>query len=292
MELLSSIAAIRTFSGSARGRGRRIALVPTMGYLHEGHASLIRAARAHAEVVVVSAFVNPLQFGPAEDFDLYPRDAQRDRAVAAEAGADALWTPAGDEMYPVAPEVTVNPGTVGTILEGAIRPGHFAGVLTVVLKLFGLVAPDVAVFGRKDAQQAFLVRRMVHDLNVPVTIVVAPSVREPDGLAMSSRNVYLGPAERQAASAIPRALAAGVALFRSGERRAGNVVAATWKALSAESALTVEYINVVDPDTFMPSHAATPRSYLVVAARAGKRRLIDNVVLSEGLEADRQIAAG
>jgi len=257
-----------------------------MGFLHAGHASLAGEARRRADLVVMSRFVNPLQFGPAEDFDQYPRDLERDRTVAVEAGVDVLWSPTAVELYPTPPAVTVEPGPVGTILEGAVRPGHFAGVLTVVLKLLNVVAPDVAVFGRKDAQQAFLVRRMVRELDVPVEVVVAPSVREGDGLAMSSRNVYLDPAMRAGAAALPRALAAGVASFRSGERRAGNVVAATYKVLGAEPALTVEYINVVDPDTFQPNHAATARSYLVVAARVGSKRLIDNVILGDGIEND------
>jgi pantoate--beta-alanine ligase len=175
---------------------------------------------------------------------------------------------------------------VGSILEGAVRPGHFAGVLTVVLKLFGVVGPSVAVFGRKDAQQAFLVRRMAGDFNLPVRILVAPTMREADGLAMSSRNVYLDETMRRQASVLPRALEAGVQAFRNGARRAGDVVAATWKVLSTESGVTAEYINVVDAETFHPNHAATPSSYLVAALRVGSKRLIDNVVLGEGLEAD------
>lgn len=277
---------MRTESAAARAAARRIGFVPTMGFLHAGHASLVAEARRRAGLIVMSRFVNPLQFSPSEDFDRYPRDLERDRTVAAEAGVDVLWSPTAVELYPTPPAVTVDPGPVGTILEGAIRPGHFAGMLTIVLKLFNVVAPDVAVFGRKDAQQAFLVRRMVRELDVPVEIVIAPSVREEDGLAMSSRNVYLDAAMRTSAAALPRALAAGVASFRSGERRAGNVVAATYKVLGAEPALTVEYINVVDPDTFQPNHAATPRSYLVVAARVGSKRLIDNVILGDGLEND------
>lgn len=286
MQTISSIADMKRAAADARAAGRRIAFVPTMGFLHEGHAHLLREARRHGDLVVLSVFVNPLQFGPNEDFAQYPRDAERDRRVAADAGADILWSPRSEEMYPDEPVVTVDPGPAGTILEGAIRPGHFAGVLTVVLKLFGIVRPDVAVFGRKDAQQAFLVRRMVHDLNIPVAIVVGPTVRERDGLAMSSRNVYLDPAMRESAAVLPRALEAGVAAFRAGERKAGSVVAATYRALASAEGVTVEYINVVEPDAFQPNHAATARSYLVVAARVGPKRLIDNVVLGEGLEGD------
>jgi pantoate--beta-alanine ligase len=271
--------------------GARIGFVPTMGYLHEGHLALVREARRRADLVVLSIFVNPLQFAPTEDLATYPRDLPRDRALAGGAGVDVLWTPTAEQMYPVPPAVTVDPGPVGTILEGAVRPGHFAGVLTVVLKLFAVVRPDVAVFGRKDAQQAALVRFMVRDLSLPVQLVVAPTVRSGDGLALSSRNVYLDAAQRRAALALPRALDAGAAAFRAGERRAGAVVAAAWQALAAEPALTAEYVNVVDPETFLPTHAATESALLVAAVRVGDRRLIDNVVLGEGTAHDARAGA-
>jgi pantoate--beta-alanine ligase len=261
-----------------------------MGYLHEGHLSLVSEARRRADLVVMSIFVNPLQFGPNEDFERYPRDLPRDRALAEKAGVDVLWTPGVQDMYSAAgPSVTVSPGPVGGILEGAIRPGHFAGVLTVVLKLFSIVEPDVAVFGRKDAQQAALVRFMIRDLNLPVELVVAPTVRETDGLAMSSRNSYLDAAQRERALSLSRALAAGVEAFRAGERKAGGVVAAAWRVLGEQSGLVTEYINCVEPDTFTPTHAATPRTILAVAARVGPTRLIDNVVLGEGLEGDVRV---
>ena len=272
-----------------RAAGRRIAFVPTMGYLHQGHLSLVEEARRRGDAVVMSIFVNPLQFAPTEDLATYPRDLTRDRAMAQAAGVDVLFVPGADEMYPATPEVTVAPGPVGTILEGAIRPTHFAGVLTVVAKLFHIVQPEVAVFGRKDAQQAALIRFMVRDLSLPVEIVVAPTMRDADGLAMSSRNVYLDAAARANALVLPRALEAGVAAHRAGERRAGQVVAAAYRVfapLESSGAITTEYINVVDPDTFLPNHAATPRSYLVAAIRVGPKRLIDNVVLGEGLEGD------
>ncbi len=268
--------------------GARIGFVPTMGYLHEGHLALVAEAKRHADVVVMSIFVNPLQFGPTEDFASYPRDPARDTALAAGAGVDLLWMPTRQQMYPASPTVTVAPGPVGAILEGAVRPGHFAGVLTVVSKLFAIVDPDVAVFGRKDAQQAALVRMMIRDLSLRVRLVVAPTVRDHDGLALSSRNVYLTAVERAQALALPRALAAGVAAFRSGERAAGKVIAAAWRVLGAEPALT-EYINVIDADEFLPSHAATAASFLAAAVRVGGpagRRLIDNVVLGQGLESD------
>lgn len=271
---------------AAARAGRRVGFVPTMGYLHQGHLSLVRAARATSDVVVMSIFVNPLQFGPNEDFARYPRDLARDRALAEQAGVDVLWTPPTEAMYPTPQAVTVDPGPVGAILEGAIRPGHFAGVLTVVLKLFAIVQPRVAVFGRKDAQQAALVRFMVRDFNLAIEIAVAPLVRDVDGLALSSRNVYLDALLRPKALALPRALARGVAAFRAGERKAGSVIAAAWSVLGEVEGVTTEYINVIDPDTFLPSHAATPRSYLAAAIRVGPTRLIDNVILGEGIEGD------
>lgn len=286
MRLIESPHDMHAAAREAQRGLRRVGFVPTMGCLHQGHLSLAREARRHADLVVMSVFVNPLQFGPEEDFATYPRESERDRALAAGAGVDLLWSPTAEQLYPEPPEVTVQPGPVGAILEGAIRPGHFAGVLTVVTKLFAIVGPDVAVFGRKDAQQAALVRRLVRDLSLPLELVVAPTVRDPDGLALSSRNRYLDAATRQRALALPRSLAAGVAAFKGGERRAGRVVAATYRALGAQDGITVEYINVVDPETFLPSHAATQHSFLVAAIRAGPRRLIDNVVLGEGLESD------
>jgi len=280
---------MRQAAHGARAQGRRIALVPTMGFLHEGHLALVREARRHGDLCVMSIFVNPLQFAPTEDLATYPRDLPRDRGLAEGAGVDVLFVPAAGEMYPATPEVTVAPGPVGTILEGAIRPTHFAGVLTVVLKLFAIVQPHVAVFGRKDAQQAALIGFMVRDLSLAVEVVTVPTVRDADGLALSSRNVYLDAAMRAHALALPRALAAGAAAHRAGERRAGQVVAAAYRVLApleSSGAIVTEYINVVDPDTFLPNHAATPRSLLVAAIRVGAKRLIDNVVLGEGLEAD------
>jgi len=286
MRMLTSVTDMRAASAEARREGRRIGFVPTMGYLHEGHLSLVREARARCDAVVMSIFVNPLQFAPTEDLDAYPRDPVGDRALAEQSGVDVLWMPAVEEMYASPPAVTVAPGAVGSILEGAARPTHFAGVLTIVLKLFNVVQPHVAVFGRKDAQQAALVAFMIRDLDIPVELIVAPTVRDADGLALSSRNVYLDAAMRAQALALPRALAAGVAAFRAGERRAGQVIAATWAALDGAPGVMTEYINVVDPDSFLPSHAATPRSILAAAVRVGSKRLIDNVVLGEGLETD------
>ena len=286
MQTLYSITDMRAASGEARREGRRIGFVPTMGALHQGHLALVREARARCDLVVMSIFVNPLQFAPTEDLASYPRDPSGDRALAEQAGVQVLWMPTVEEMYATPPAVTVTPGPVGSILEGAVRPTHFAGVLTVVLKLFNIVQPHVAVFGRKDAQQAALVSFMIRDLDLPVELIVAPTVRDHDGLALSSRNAYLDPTMRAQALALPRALAAGVAAFRGGERRAGPVIAAAWGALDGVEGVTTEYINVVDPDTFLPSHAATPRSFLAAAVRVGSKRLLDNVVLGEGLEGD------
>jgi len=295
MRVIASVEEMRALAAATRQGGRRSALVPTMGALHAGHLALLGEARRHGDPVVLSVFVNPLQFGPGEDYALYPRDLARDRALAQAAGTDVLWAPEAGALYPRPPEVTVDPGPVGAILEGAVRPGHFRGVLTIVLKLLAVVDPGVALFGRKDAQQAFLVRRMAEDLSLPVAIVVMPTVRDPDGLALSSRNAYLSAKERALALALPRALAAGVAAFRAGERSAGRVIAAVWKVLGADDDLSTEYINVVDPDTFLPNHAATARSVLAAAVRVGGpagRRLIDNVVLGEGLERDPVAPAG
>jgi pantoate--beta-alanine ligase len=287
---ITAPAAMRAHAREARQAGRRIGFVPTMGALHAGHLSLVAEARARADVVALSVFVNPLQFGPGEDFARYPRDLGRDTELAAAAGVDVLWAPSADAMYPDPPQVTVVPGPAGDRLEGAVRPGHFAGVLTVVLKLFGIVQPDVAVFGRKDVQQAALIRRMVKDLNLAVEVVVAATVREADGLALSSRNVFLDAASRAAAAALPRALASGVAAFRGGERSAAAVEAAARRVLERERGLAVDYVACLGPDDLEPLASVDARAVLALAARAGKTRLIDNVVLGAGLEGDGRVA--
>ncbi|MFI6578791.1 pantoate--beta-alanine ligase [Nocardiopsis sp. NPDC050513] len=257
----------------------RVALVPTMGALHEGHRSLMRLARAHADTVVVSVFVNPLQFGPNEDFDRYPRTLDTDAAVCAEEGVDVVFAPSVNTMYPSEQMVTVQAGPMGERLEGASRPGFFTGVLTVVSKLLHLVGPDVAVFGQKDAQQLAVVRRMVTDLNLPVEIVGAPTLRDPDGLATSSRNVYLDQDERASALALSRALNAGRGAAADGP----DAVRAAARAVLDEAAKAAppvepDYLALVDPATF----ADVPAGYageavLAVAARVGTTRLIDNV---------------
>nr|WP_221475899.1 pantoate--beta-alanine ligase [Sphaerisporangium rubeum] len=257
-----------------------LALVPTMGALHEGHRSLIRLAREHADHVAVSVFVNPLQFGPAEDFSRYPRTMEADLAVCAAEGVSLVFAPAADEMYLPDRQVGVSAGAMGTVVEGSFRPGHFDGVLTVVLKLFNLVRPDVAVFGRKDAQQLALVRRMVADLDVPVTVVGGETVREPDGLALSSRNRYLSPADRVTALALSAALRAGAERETPEEilRAAQAVLDA---AVAADPPLVLDYLVLADPATFSPvSDDHRGEVVLAVAARVGTTRLIDNVVLT------------
>ncbi len=283
MKTVTTRAELRAAVALVRARDARIGLVPTMGYLHEGHLALVDAARASVGpggLVVMSVFVNPLQFGPGEDLDRYPRDLPRDAQLAAGRGVDLLFAPTTEQMYPAdAPEVQVVPGAMADRLCGAFRPGHFRGVLTVVAKLFHLVQPDVAVFGRKDFQQATLIRRMVRDLDFPVEIVVAPTVREADGLALSSRNVYLSPPDRRAAVALSRALAAARAAFAGGERAATKLLATARAVLEAEPRVRLQYLELVDPDTLEPAERPDARSVLAVAAHLGATRLIDNAAL-------------
>ena len=255
-----------------------VALVPTMGALHEGHRRLVRAARRRAGSVVVSVFVNPAQFGPGEDYDRYPRTWDDDLAALRDEGADLVFHPGVDDVYPPgAAGVGVDPGPLGSVLEGAVRPGHFAGVLTVVAKLFGLVRPDAALFGEKDYQQLTLVRAMARELSLGVEVVGVPTVREPDGLALSSRNRYLDPARRTAAAALFRALRAGAA---AGAQGPDAVLAAARAELAPEPLLAVDYLALTDPD-LGPIPAAGP-ARLLVAARAGTTRLIDNLPVSLG----------
>ena len=254
-----------------------LGLVPTMGALHDGHLSLVRRAAEEAETVAVSIFVNPLQFGPGEDLDRYPRTFAADLEACDAAGVGLVFAPTPELMYPEPPTVTVASGAMGDVLEGAHRPGHFGGMLTVVLKLFHLVQPDVAVFGRKDGQQLAMIRRMVADLNVPVRIVAGDTVREPDGLALSSRNRYLGAADRESALALSRALFAGRDTASAGP---AAVLAAARKELAAGDDVALDYLALVDPDTFADvgeDHRGP--AVLAVAAHVGSTRLIDNVVV-------------
>ncbi len=278
MKVASSLAAYAELAAEHR-INPPVGLVPTMGALHEGHRSLIRLARARAERVVVSIFVNPLQFGPGEDLDRYPRDLDHDLAVAGEAGADVVFAPPVDDMYPGGPpSVTVHVAGADT-LEGASRPGHFTGVATVVTKLFSIVGPSTAYFGKKDAQQLGVVRRMTADLCLPVDIVGCPLVREPDGLAMSSRNRNLSPAEREAATVIHRGLQSGAEVVTGGERDAGKLRRVVANVLTTEPLVRLEYAEVVAADTLAPVAVLEGEVLVAVAARVGDVRLIDNMTI-------------
>jgi pantoate--beta-alanine ligase len=255
---------------------RPLGLVPTMGYLHEGHLSLVRRARDECAAVIVSIFVNPLQFAPGEDFERYPRNAEQDTAFAKEAGADALFMPEVAALYPEGFATEVRVRGVEDVLEGAARPGHFAGVATVLAKLLNIVGPERMYMGQKDAQQAFVVGRMIRDLNFPTELVVCPTVREPDGLAMSSRNVYLGEEERIAAAAIPRALFAAWDLHSADPEVLEQAVR---EALISEPLVALEYVSANDAATLGPVEPGTGEILLSLAAHVGKTRLIDNVVI-------------
>jgi pantoate--beta-alanine ligase len=281
---LTSIPEIRAWTSAERAAGRRIALVPTMGYLHEGHLALVDEARRRADSVVLSIFVNPLQFGPQEDLGRYPRDLPRDRALASGRGVDTIFVPQASDMYPAGSEVRVVPGATAERWEGAARPGHFTGVLTVVAKLFHLTQPDVVCFGQKDIQQLALVRRMVRDLDWPLEIAMVKTVRDADGLAMSSRNAYLGAADRSRAVVLSRALRAAHDAWHAGETRPDVLDARMHDVLVQEPGVTVEYIAVVNPETLAPVKTADETTIVALAARIGSTRLIDNIVLAQGID--------
>jgi pantoate--beta-alanine ligase len=273
MRTIRTVVELRAHVVNARSQDRTIGLVPTMGAFHDGHLALMRAAREACDEVVVSLFVNPAQFNEAADLAAYPRDEAADAAAAAEAGVDVLFAPGVEEVYPDGFSTSVTVEGLGDTLEGAHRPGHFTGVATVVTKLLNMVTPDVAYFGQKDAQQAALVRKLVRDLDIPSRIEVMPTVREPDGLAMSSRNRRLTPEQREQALAISRGLRA--AEGHGGEpKKLRNVV------LAHLHDLDVEYVEVVDPETFLPKNGSGGPSLIAVAARVGDVRLIDNTVVN------------
>jgi pantoate--beta-alanine ligase len=280
---LTTIPELRAWTRTQRAARRSIGLVPTMGYLHEGHLSLVDEARQRADAVVMTIFVNPLQFGPNEDLARYPRDLARDRALAAARGVDALFVPPLEVMYPPGSEVRVIPGPTAERWEGAARPGHFTGVLTVVAKLFHLVEPDLACFGQKDIQQLTLIKRMVHDLDWPIEIVAVPTVREADGLALSSRNAYLDIDDRRRALVLSRALVAAHQAWCKGETRAPAIEQRMRLELKTTPEVTVEYIAIVDPETLAPVTAANAGTVVAIAGRVGGTRLIDNIVLARGL---------
>jgi pantoate--beta-alanine ligase len=286
MRTLRRVAEVRACVAAARARRRTVALVPTMGAFHDGHLALIRAAREQADEVVVWLFVNPTQFNEAADLAAYPRDEARDAALAAEQGVDVLFAPLPQEVYPPGFGTTVSVEGLGDVFEGAHRPGHFAGVATVVTKMLNMVTPDVAVFGAKDAQQVALVRRLVRDLDIPVRLEVVPTVREPDGLALSSRNVHLAPDERRRAGALSTALAAAAEAAHAGERDPGRLRATTERVL-ADAGIEPEYVALVDPESFQPVDRVNGHVLVALAARVGTTRLIDNVTIttSNALEA-------
>jgi pantoate--beta-alanine ligase len=280
---LTTVPDLKGWVRARRREGRRIALVPTMGYLHEGHLALVDEARRRADAVVMSIFVNPLQFGPAEDLARYPRDLPRDRRLAEERGVDALFVPDEAVMYPEPPEIRIVPGPSAERWEGAARPGHFAGVLTVVAKLFHLAEPDIACFGRKDVQQTVLVRQMVRQLDWPIELAVVPTVREPDGLALSSRNAYLDEGQRRRATALSGALQDAHLAWRGRERNATAIEARMRRFLAAFPEVQLEYIAVAEPEALAPVAEAEETTVVAIAARVGRTRLIDNIVLGEGV---------
>jgi len=281
MQVAETIAQCRRAVAEARASGKVVGFVPTMGALHEGHYQLIDAARRECGFVVVSIFVNPTQFAPGEDLSRYPRTPQADLAGCERRGADLVFLPGPAEMYPRGrTEVEVTPGRLAETLCGRSRPGHFAGVCTVVAKLLNIVQPQKAYFGAKDFQQAVIVARMVEDLDFPVEVVRCPTVREADGLAMSSRNRYLSPAERAQAAALSRALAAAEEIIRSGPRASADVVAAVRERLAAEAPDgQIDYVQVVDPRTLEDVEVARPAVLVALAVRFGGARLIDNVLV-------------
>jgi pantoate--beta-alanine ligase len=281
VKTVRSVAELRELLAPERRAGHRIGLVPTMGFFHEGHLSLMRQARADCDLVVVSLFVNPAQFGPHEDLDAYPRDEQRDAALASEQGVDVLFAPPLEQVYPAGFSTEVTVGGLTEVLCGARErrgPEHFDGVTTVVAKLLNMVGPDVAYFGQKDAQQALVVRKLVRDLDIPVEIAVGPIVRDADGLALSSRNVYLSPAERERALGLSRALRAAAERVASGERAADVVLAAAREQLDA-AGVEPEYLELRSTDTLQPVERVNGSTLLAVAARVGRARLIDNAIL-------------
>ncbi len=278
MKSATTVAELRSALTGFREKGQSVALVPTMGALHAGHLALVEQARRSAGKVVVSLFVNPKQFGPGEDLDRYPRDLEGDAEKLREAGVDLLFAPTVEEMYPPGFSTTVHVAGVSEGMEGARRPGHFDGVATVVARLFGLVLPDLAFFGQKDAQQCAVVMRLAKDLGLPVEVRVVPTVRESDGLALSSRNAYLTPEERKAAPALFRALLATQLLHGLGERKAERLLAAFRMALATEPLLALDTVDLVDVATMRPVATVDGPVLLAAAVRAGRTRLIDNVV--------------
>lgn len=279
MRLVRTIADLRALLRPLRADGKRIGFVPTMGYLHEGHAALIRQSSARCDVTVVSIFVNPTQFGPGEDLATYPRDLERDQVLCLEAGATVLFLPEVAEIYPTGFQTHVEPGRLADALCGQHRPGHFRGVATVVAKLFNIVEPDLAFFGQKDFQQTAVIRRMARDLNLPVDIIMVPTVRDGDGLALSSRNSYLDPEARRRALGLSRGLLAAQAAFKAGERSAARLLELAQEPMASLD--SIQYLELVDAQSLDPIQGDVDRgAALCVAGYLGATRLIDNVLLA------------
>jgi pantoate--beta-alanine ligase len=279
VKLIKSVGSMKLWSSETRSRRKTVAFVPTMGFLHEGHLSLLRRARKEADTVVTSIFVNPLQFGPREDFNAYPRDIRRDSALARAEGCDVLFIPPEKQMYPEGFLTRVNVERMDNVLCGAFRPGHFVGVCTVVLKLVNIVRPHVLLLGQKDAQQAVILGRMLRDLNTDVRLIVCPTVREGDGLAMSSRNSYLSREERERALAISRSLFLAQKLVLGGEKRAGPILGQMKATLSQGGISDIDYVAILDSKELTPVETVRGEVLIAIAARVGTTRLIDNIKL-------------
>ena len=279
MNIITSISDMQRTADAWRREGKRIAVVPTMGYLHEGHLSLIAVAKKHSDVIITTIFVNPTQFSPSEDFSKYPRDIPRDKQLAESAGTDVLFIPAEKEMYPEHFVTFVNAETITIVLEGKIRPTHFRGVTTVVAKLFNITKPHVAVFGQKDAQQAVVIQRMAKDLNFDIDIIIAPIVREVDGLAMSSRNVYLSPDERKQATVLHRSLQLATQFIETGEQSCHTIIEKMTALISEQPSASIDYISIANSSTLQELSNLTKGDAILIslAARFGSTRLIDNI---------------
>jgi pantoate--beta-alanine ligase len=280
MQIISTVSEMQALAASQRRSGKTVGFVPTMGFLHEGHLSLLQRARRDCDTVVASIFVNPAQFGPHEDFDRYPRDERGDRDKCLAAGVDILFMPSVADMYPAPGAVFISVEGVSDILEGAVRPGHFRGVATVVAKLLNLVRPHKMFLGQKDYQQCVVLRRMVIGLNIDTQLIVLPTLRETDGLAMSSRNSYLGADDRTAAAVIHRALEAAQELFAEGVLKSEKVLERALSVLQKERRVSVDYAVIVDPDTLEPREDLHGTTALLIAVRCGGVRLIDNILLT------------
>ncbi|MBE0068179.1 pantoate--beta-alanine ligase [Thermoanaerobacterium thermosaccharolyticum] len=280
MIVVKKISDVREAIKAQKAQGKTIGLVPTMGYLHEGHLSLVKEARENSDFVCASVFVNPIQFGPNEDYNKYPRDIERDIKLLEENGCDLVFIPSVEEMYPNERLTTVSVIKITNKLCGAYRPGHFDGVCTVVTKLFNIFTPDIAVFGQKDAQQVAVIKKMVEDLNIPVKIIASPIVRDKDGLALSSRNVYLSDDERHAALILNKSLKEAEKILKSGERNAENIISRVKNILESEPLCKIQYVSCVHPDTLEDLTAINDKALIAIACYIRNTRLIDNLLWS------------